>query len=248
MRPGRGPAGTAATVTPAASAAGAATADATRPPDERLPGGLQLRQTTRADGDMSGGDPGAEARRRGVLDRPWTLLRQVHGSRVLRVSTPGEGTGEPADAAVTTEAGVALAVLTADCVPVAFSSPEGVIGVAHAGWRGLRDGVIEATVSFMRRLGAGPVTAVVGPCIHPECYAFSIEDLDDLAAVLGPSVRGRDRHGAPALDLPSAVRRALERADADLAQESPACTACSPSLWSWRGGRDRSRQATVAWR
>ena len=91
----------------------------------------------------------------------------MHGARVVVVEGPGGAAGEAADAAVATSAGAALAVLTADCAPVALASPEGVLGVAHAGWRGLRAGVVEATVTTMRRLGATRIEAVLGPCVHP---------------------------------------------------------------------------------
>src|SRR5438876_12396346 len=87
--------------------------------------------------------PDVATRRRVVVDLRWTWLRQVHGDRVVTVSSPGAGAGSRADAAVTDQAGCALAVLTADCAPVALASPQGVLGVAHAGWRGLEAGVLE---------------------------------------------------------------------------------------------------------
>jgi YfiH family protein len=175
-------------------------------------------------------------------------LRQVHGARVVTVTDPGGAAGEPADAAVTAAPGVALAVLTGDCAPVVFASPEGVVGVAHAGWRGLRVGVIEATVAAMRDLGATEVSAVLGPCIGPDCYAFGPDELETLVERFGPSVRGTDRFGAPALDVPAAVRAAVRQADATLQAEAAVCTGCSDEHWSWRARGDRERQATVAWR
>jgi len=234
-----------------------------------LPGGVEVACTGRAQGDMadpSGRDPVVAARRQAVCEPPWARLRQVHGARVVTVRAPTAGAGaapvfspgsEPpapavrgdeADAAVTAEAGVALAVLTADCAPVAFASREGVIGLAHAGWRGLFAGVIEATVVAMRALGAGEIMAVLGPCIGPECYPFGAGDLDEIARRLGDGVRARDRAGAPALDLPAGVRVALDRAGATLVGDARICTACSRDHWSWRARADRERQATVAWR
>ena len=116
--------------------------------------------TGRAEGDMGHGGgpvvavrPDVEARRRAVVDLPWTWLRQVHGAEVVRVAGPGDAAGATADAAVTAAPGCALAVLTADCAPVALASAEGVIGVAHAGWRGVAAGVLEATVAEMRDAG-----------------------------------------------------------------------------------------------
>ena len=84
-----------------------------------------VRFTGRDEGDMGHGgryvvdvDAEVEARRRAVVDRPWTWLRQVHGADVVEVRTPGDGAGTRADAAVTAEAGCVLAVLVADCAPV----------------------------------------------------------------------------------------------------------------------------------
>jgi YfiH family protein len=199
-------------------------------------------------GDMAGRGATVERRRRAVVDLPWTVLQQVHGARVVTVDEPGAAAGEAADAAVTAVPGAALAVLTADCAPVALASPEGVIAVAHAGWRGLRAGVVEATVQSMRRIGATRVEAVIGPCIHPCCYSFADEDLLALESRLGHHVRATDRSGRPALDLPAGVRSVLHAAGATLVGEAGVCTGCHDGLWSWRTGSTSRRQATVAWR
>lgn len=213
--------------------------------------------TGRAQGDMGhGGDavvrvrPDVAARRRAVVDLPWTWLRQVHGADVVRVNGPGDAAGARADAAVTAEAGCAVTALTADCAPVALASAEGVIGVAHAGWRGVEAGVIDATVGEMRALGATDIEAVVGPCIHAECYAFGPEDLDRVAARFGEGVRATTTAGDPALDLPAAVHGALVGAGLDPAAivDVDECTACSPRYFSWRARGEQQRQATVVWR
>ncbi len=213
-------------------------------------GPARVRFTAKADGDMAdprGTDPVVLARRRAVVDRPWSSLTQVHGARVVVVDQPGGSAGATADAAVSAVPGVALAIVTADCAPVAFASPEGVIGVAHAGWRGLVAGVIEETVAAMRDLGARSVLAALGPCIHPECYAFGLSDLEAVVARLGPAVRSETSDGQPALDIPTAVAVALERAGAELVADAGICTACSSDHWSWRARQDRQRQATVVW-
>jgi YfiH family protein len=183
-----------------------------------------------------------------VVDLEWTWLRQVHGDRVVTVASPGEGAGSRADAAVTDRAGCALAVLTADCAPVALASPEGVIGVAHAGWRGLVAGVLERTVDAMRALGAGDIEAVLGPCIRPECYEFGPDDLEGVAARLGDGVRGRTTAGAPALDLSAGVALALRTAGVTRLVDTSVCTACSQRQFSWRRDGDQARQALVVWR
>ncbi len=191
--------------------------------------------------------PDVEARRRAVVDLPWTWLRQVHGDRVVRVNAPGERWGERADAAVTTVPGCAIAVFSADCAPVVLGSPEGVAGVAHAGWKGLVAGVLERTVESMRSLGASTVGAHLGPCIHAPCYEFGPDDLDSVAARLGEEVRSTTSAGAPALDVPVAVRSALASVGVVDVEDVGLCTACSPECFSWRARRDRRRQAAVAW-
>lgn len=227
---------------------GSATGTAPYPAEWHLPGGIRVLCTGWRQGDMAGDGPLPERRRRAVVDVPWTVLRQVHGARVVTVDQPGAASGEPADAAVTRCGGAALAVLTADCAPIALASPEGILGVAHAGWKGLRAGVVEATVQSMRRMGATRIEAVVGPCIHPCCYTFGDEELAGIESRLGRHLRSTDREGRPALDLPAGVRSALHASGAVLVGEAGICTGCSDGLWSWRTGRTARRQATVAWR
>ncbi len=213
-------------------------------------GPARVRFTGQADGDMAADpvvDQGVAARRLAVVDRPWTWLRQVHGAGVVVVDEPGDAAGAVADGVVSAASGVALSVLTADCAPVALASPEGVIGVAHAGWRGLVAGVIPETVAAMRALGASRVLAALGPCIHAECYAFGGGDLDTIEAALGVPVRSSTRDGAPALDLPAAVDASLRQAGAELVFDAGVCTACAGGYWSWRAGRPAQRQATVVW-
>ena len=135
--------------------------------------------------------PVLAARRAAIVDRPWSWLRQVHGADVLTVAAPGEFAGTEADAAVTAAPGAVLAVQTADCAPVLFTGP-GVIGVAHAGWRGLTAGVLEATAQAMAALGGAPQRAVLGPCIRARCYEFGGADIDVVAERYGVSRESQD--------------------------------------------------------
>jgi copper oxidase (laccase) domain-containing protein len=130
---------------------------------------------------------------------------------------------------------------------VAFVSPDGVVGAAHAGWRGIEAGVLEATVRSMRALGARSILATLGPCIHPECYEFGASDLDRLAGRYGGAVRARTAAGSPALDMPSTVAAALARVDVELDTGASACTACGGSWWSHRARGERERQALAVW-
>jgi YfiH family protein len=166
----------------------------------------------------------------------WISLHQVHGARVYPADVAGPTFGRPApeaDAAVSAEPGAVLSVLTADCGPVALVAP-GVIGAVHAGWRGIVAGVLEAAVAEVRQRSDGPITAVLGPCIHPECYEFSAADLEPIAARLGPEVEGVTAGGQLALDLPVAVALALSAAGVDDINDVNICTACSPDHFSHR--------------
>ena len=211
--------------------------------------------TGRAEGDMGHGGgyvrhvrPDVEARRRRVVDLSWTWLRQVHGDEVVRVTAAGGSAGARADGAVTDRPGCALAVLTADCAPVVLVGDKGVLGVAHAGWRGLLAGVVQRTVKELRALGAGDVRAVIGPSIHAECCAFGGEDLERVAGRYGPAVVGRTTDGTPSLDLPAGVRVALAEQGVDHVDDVGVCTACSSAYYSWRARRELERQAAVVWR
>ncbi|MBR0652185.1 peptidoglycan editing factor PgeF [Roseomonas terrae] len=140
-------------------------------------------------------DPAAvrENRRRvaAALGLPGTVpagLTQVHGTEVAVLDTQWADTDRPsADALVTKRPGVVLGVLTADCAPVLFADPgAGVIGAAHAGWRGAVAGVLEATIDAMVALGARreAILAAVGPCIRQPSY--------EVAADLRDAVLARD--------------------------------------------------------
>ena len=104
-------------------------------------------------------------------------IHQIHSADVIHVTGPL--TDRPrADAMVTATPGLALGVLTADCQPVLFCDPKArVIGAAHAGWRGTRDGVLEATVDAMEALGArrDDIAAVIGPTISQSAYEVGPE-------------------------------------------------------------------------
>ncbi|MGI8937122.1 MAG: polyphenol oxidase family protein [Iamia sp.] len=182
-----------------------------------------------------------------MVDLPWTWLRQVHGAEVVTVGAPGEGAGSQADAAVTAVPGAALAVTTADCVPVVLVA-DGAVGVAHAGWRGLLAGVVGAAAQAMADLGHPPTQAVIGPSISPARYEFGPEDLDLVAARWGDDVRSVTEGGAPALDVVAGVRVALAEAGvADVAHPGGCTAADDQRYWSHRARAEPERMATVVW-
>jgi YfiH family protein len=99
------------------------------------------------------------------------FLRQVHGARVLRIDAATPGDTLEADAAITTERGVACTIQVADCLPVLLADRAGrAVGAAHAGWRGLASGVLDATVAALRDAGAADPIVWLGPCIGPRRF------------------------------------------------------------------------------
>lgn len=118
-----------------------------------------------------------------VADHSLVFVHQIHSAEVVTVTNPMEPKAPRprADAMVTNQPGLALAILTADCQPVLFADPKaGVVGAAHAGWRGALDGILENTVDAMIALGADRdnITAVVGPSISQRAYEVGPEFLD----------------------------------------------------------------------
>ena len=146
-------------------------------------------------------------------------VTQVHGAEAVLVDTPWmAGQGPRADAMVTRQPGLALGIITADCAPVLFRAADaGIVGAAHAGWRGAVAGVLEAVIDAMVRLGAdrARIAACVGPCIGQESYEVG----DDLRMSVLPTLDGADRFFAPGIrpahwrfDLAGYCLARLERA------------------------------------
>lgn len=216
------------------------------------------RFTDRYDGDFGSSVAPEElaARCDQIIAHPWTLLDQVHGSDVVVVGAPGQCRGVSADAAVTGVPGAALAVRTADCAGVVLigsdiNNAEIAVGVAHAGWKGLLDGVLQNTVGAMGDLGAAKVQWILGPCISALSYEFGVDDLALLMDRFGESLASRTASGSPALDLRAGVRVALGEAGAlpfgGPGVPEPPCTAADDGYFSWRERSEVGRQATVVW-
>lgn len=201
--------------------------------------------TDRSEGDLAPGGPASvlTKRRMAISPAPWTSLNQVHGAKVVSIREPGEATGVAADAAITVISNATLSVYTADCAPVVLVAKAGIIGIAHAGWRGLEAGVIESTVAEMYAVGADEITAYVGPCIHPECYEFAPGELVRLRHKFGAGVAGKTSWGTPALDVPTAILAILAREGVKSDFSHCICTACGPSWYSYRARQESGRQA-----
>ncbi|MGH8776768.1 MAG: peptidoglycan editing factor PgeF [Jiangellaceae bacterium] len=173
-------------------------------------------------------------------------LNQVHGAAVAVVDGPWPGPAPDVDAAVTQVPGLALAVLVADCVPVLLADAEaGVIGVAHAGRKGLVAGVIPAVLAAMGHLGAMHLRARIGPSVCGRCYEVPAAMRAAVAGV-EPAAAATSRTGTPALDVAAGVEAQLRRGGADVVRLD-GCTREDRSLYSYRRDRTTGRFAGLVW-
>lgn len=166
-------------------------------------------------------------------------VHQVHSAKVVTVTEPHNDKPR-ADALVTKTPGIALSVLTADCQPVLFGDAEaGVIGAAHAGWRGALDGVLHATVDAMVDLGAtrGKITAVIGPSISQRAYEVGPEFMDSFINVNPEFARyfAQGEGDRMLFDLPGFGLNRLRAAGVGHAEWTRHCTYSDPQrFYSYR--------------
>jgi YfiH family protein len=184
----------------------------------------------------------------GVAPDRLLSLYQIHSPKIVVAQTPWTREARPrADAVVTQVPGLALGVSTADCGPVLFADPQvGVIGAAHAGWRGALNGVLEATVAAMEKLGArrGQMTVALGPMIRQPNYEVGPEFVDRFIAADPDNRRyfqssARDNHAM--FDLAGYVTRQLERAGIVQIEDLGVCTYAEPErFYSYRRATQRA--------
>lgn len=186
-----------------------------------------------------------------ALPSPPHWLQQVHGTGVVRFEAPPTAGDEPvADAAVTSVPGVVLAILTADCLPVLLAARDGgEIAAAHAGWRGLAAGMLEATVAAMRTPPADLV-AWLGPAAGPAAYEIGEEVRDafvqrDAGAAAAFTAT---RPGHWRVDLYALARRRLAACGVRAVHGGQHCTISDPGrFFSHRRDGRSGRMATLAW-
>ena len=157
----------------------------------------------------------------GVADAHLRGVHQIHSADVVVVDGPGDDKPK-ADAMVTATKGIALSILTADCQPVLFAdATAGVIGAAHAGWKGAKDGVLANTVEAMKRLGASVenIIAVIGPSISqrayevgPEFFEAFVDDDDRSARFFAKGTGDRMQFDLPAFGLAKLREAGVQRA------------------------------------
>jgi copper oxidase (laccase) domain-containing protein len=183
----------------------------------------------------------------------WVMLDEVHGVDVVTVDSlddvtwPLAGTG---DVLVADQSSETLAIWVADCAPLALFGVNGSTRVvAHAGWRGLANGVIDVAVDAIESTGTQVAAAVLGPCIHPCCYEFGEADLEQVALGVGASasdVTASTSWGTRALDVPAAVTAGLARRNIEI-DVAGTCTGCDGRFRSHRRRAELERHALVVW-
>jgi len=221
-------------------------------------GGLNL-------GVHVGDDPSKVAFNRAILrgrlptEPAW--LSQVHGTAVVRADRLGRGEVPEADASIAAMPGAVCAIQTADCLPVLLTNRAGtVVGAAHAGWRSLAGGILEATVDAMRAdAGEGEIIALLGPAIGPNEFEVGDDVLAaflagaDGAAVGEASVRAAfvARPGIPGkylADIYALARLALRRVGVTDVSGGDLCTVSDASrFYSYRRDKVTGRQASLIW-
>lgn len=208
-------------------------------------------------GGAVGDDPGAVRANRelaagslGLDPARVVWMNQVHGNEVAQVDRPWGGQDvPPVDALVTATRGLALAVLTADCVPVLLADPvAGVVAAAHAGRPGMVKGIVPSAVGAMEKLGADPsrIVARTGPAVCGRCYEVPEAMRAEVAAV-EPAAHAETSWGTPAVDVSAAVHAQLDRLGVRDRQASPVCTRESNDHFSYRRDRTTGRLAGYVW-
>lgn len=211
-------------------------------PDWPAPPSVHAFVTTRATGDMA--RPGARRVLDAIVPEPPVWMRQVHGTRVIDAGSAA--VFPEADAAVARARGRVCAVVVADCLPVLFSDNGGtVVGIAHAGWRGLAAGVLENCVRAMA-VGPSRLMAWLGPAIGPSAYEVG----DEVRAAFAGSESAftANRPGHWLLDLYAVARQRLARQGVERIYGGGFCTFTERErFFSYRRDRASERLAAVLW-
>ncbi|MCP4304610.1 MAG: polyphenol oxidase family protein [bacterium] len=171
-----------------------------------------------------------------AIPSDWAFVHQVHGAAVVLATRSGK-LGE-ADAIVTSDPGIPVAIATADCVPVIVEA-DGAVAVVHAGWRGAAAGIVSAAIAALEQSGHSPRRAAIGPSIGPCCYEVGTEVAD-----LFPGYVGATTWGSVSVDIAGYLHEQLGGLDVWRSSE---CTYTSDELHSWRRDHTKQRQVTVAW-
>lgn len=207
-------------------------------------------------GDHVGDDPAAVAANRKRLAAALKLdedrvvwMNQVHSDHVVVVDGPVEAAVDNTDALVTTTPRLALAVVTADCVPVLLGDARaGVVAAVHAGRVGAQNGVVARTVEAMLEAGAraGDISALLGPAVSGVNYEVPEAMAAEVEAAL-PGSRTTTSRGTPGLDLRAGIARQLTDLGITAIDVDPRCTVADRNLFSHRRDAPTGRLASLVW-
>jgi YfiH family protein len=205
-------------------------------------------------GDHVGDDPAAVAANRKRLGAALGLdavvwMNQVHGDHVVVIDGPVHGAVDKTDALVTTTPRLALAVVTADCVPVLMGDARaGVVAAVHAGRVGAQKGVVARTVEAMVSAGAhtDDISALLGPAVSGRNYEVPEEMAAEVEASL-PGSRTTTSRGTPGLDLRAGIARQLTALGVAAIDVDPRCTVDDRNLFSHRRDAPTGRLASLVW-
>jgi YfiH family protein len=213
-------------------------------------------------GDRVGDDPASVAANRRLLAAATgaspVYLRQVHGERVVRVGAHDAADGAPlheADASVAVEPGIACVVQAADCLPVLLAARNGrAVGAAHAGWRGLAAGVVDAAAAAVAGAAAcspQEIVAWLGACIGPRSFEVGADVLAAFGVAPGADAADRFRplrEGKWLANLPLLARERLAAAGIAEIESVDACTVEDASrFFSFRRDGVTGRMAAAIW-
>ena len=201
---------------------------------------------------------GNRARFAAICGAAPVFLRQVHGVRVVRIGAADAGPqapADPADASVTTEPGIACTVQVADCLPVLFAAPAGRgVAAAHAGWRGLAAGVLEATVAALceaARCRPGELDAWLGVCIGPRAFEVGADVLEAFGVAPTQHDSPRFMPASPGKWLADLAGLARDRLAATGVERISAAGGCAVEdaarFFSYRRDRVTGRMAAAVW-
>jgi polyphenol oxidase len=174
---------------------------------------------------------------------PIQFMEQVHGDHI-EVIDEFTQSSPTADALVTSNPQIALAVMVADCIPLLLAN-QGSIAAVHVGRKGLLNGVWHRAIVKMRELDSSPISAVIGPSICGRCYEVSPEIFAEVTQLF-PRAAAETIQGTPSLDLASALTCELEKIEIDVLTIAR-CTVEGSSLYSYRRDGVTGRQAGVIW-
>jgi len=236
-------------------------------PDWHLPEGVQAWQTTRGQGPRPyggfnlgghvGDDPHVvnmnRQRLQSVLPRQPVWLEQVHGTQVVTLTGVDDPVMPVADAVMTSVPGVVCGIMTADCLPVLVADRLGrVVGAAHAGWRGLLQGVLESLITQMlthQDIRANDLTVWLGPAIGPAAFEVG-DDVRTAFLDVMPDAAGQfdaHGHGHWLANLPGLAHQRLNTLGVHAVTRSGLCTYQSDDFYSYRREKVTGRMASMVW-